>query len=110
MGDEIILAGKHLPDGADHTGNVLDAVDDYVIFIAEDNIAVFAHQLYDELFGSQIPHFVQMLDSEIQNPFHARLCDGENPSVLDVLAQQHAEIGGCHGAGFILFREKHKRK
>ena len=110
VGDEIILAGKHLADGADHAGNVLDAVDDYVVFIAENDVAVFAHQLHDELLGAQVPHFIQMLDLKIQNPLHAGLGDGENPAVLDMFAQEHTEVGSSHGAGFIFSCEKCERE
>ena len=41
---------------------MLDTVNDPVIFITENNIAVFAHQLDDQPLFSQVAELVQMLD------------------------------------------------
>ena len=57
-GDEVGSAGKHFPHGAHLGGDVLDAVDDDIVFIAENNIAVFAHQLHIQIFYAGIAHFI----------------------------------------------------
>ena len=57
-GDKVGSAGKYFPHGAHLGGDVLDAVDDDIVFIAENNIAVFAHQLHIQIFYAGIAHFI----------------------------------------------------
>ena len=54
LGDEIIPSGQHFTDGADHTGDMLDAVYDHVLVITEDDIAVFAHHFDDQFLTTQV--------------------------------------------------------
>ena len=86
MGDEIGASRQHLPDRAYLGGDMLDAVQDHVVFIAEDDIAVLSHELHDQIFPPQIPHFIQMLDLKPHDPLKARLGHGKDPPVGDVLA------------------------
>ena len=50
MGDrnEIIPAGKNLADGADHAGDMFDAVDNHILVIDKDNVTVLAHDFNNE--------------------------------------------------------------
>ena len=52
---------------------------------------MFAHQLNDKCVAAQIAHLVEVFDFKAQNAFEARLGDREDPAVLQVLAEQHAE-------------------
>ena len=65
---------------------MLDTVDDAVAFITENNIAVLAHQLNDQLLMAEIAHFVKMLDMKAENTFQPRLGDGCNAAAADMLA------------------------
>ncbi len=56
--DKIVPTGQYFPDGADHAGNVFDAVDDHIFLVAEDDIAVLAHHFDDQLLAAQVAQFV----------------------------------------------------
>ena len=71
---------------------MLDTVDDHAGIITEDDIAVLAHEFNSQCFPAQISHFIQVFNLKIENPFHSGLCDAENPAVLKMLAEKHAEI------------------
>ena len=100
-GYEIISPGKHLAKGADRSGNMLDAVQNHSVFIAENNIAVFSHDFNYQGLLTQITHFVQMFYVDSDNAFQARLGNARNSPVLQMLAQEHTEIGRRYGAGLI---------
>ena len=51
-----------------------------------------------------------MLDLKIENTLHAGLGDADDLAVLDVLSEQHTEIGGSHRTGFIFPRKINKRE
>ena len=59
--DKIISAWKYLSDGTHLSGNMLDAVQDPAGFIAENDIAVLAHDLDDQCLFADVPKFVKML-------------------------------------------------
>ena len=46
--NKVGTAGKNFADGAYVAGYVLDAVQDHTLVIAENNVAVLAHQLHDQ--------------------------------------------------------------
>ena len=52
---------------------MLDTVDDLILLIAENNIAVFSHELDDQKFTALITHFIQMLNLKTENTLHGRL-------------------------------------
>ena len=81
---------------------MLDTVQNLVFIVTENDVAVFAHQLNDEKFPAKIAHVVQVLDLKRNDALQAGLGDGHDAAAADVLAQQHAEIGRRHGAGFVL--------
>ena len=110
MGNEIFPAGKHLAHRAYHAGNMLDAVDDLILVVAEDNIAVLAHDLNDERLAAEISQLVQVLQFEVKDTLQSRLGDVDDPCVLKVLAQKHAEPGRRHGAGLAGLCKVHKRQ
>ena len=72
---------------------MLDAVDDLFVFVKKDQIAVFSHQLYDERVTAQVSHLIEMFDFKTKDPLQTRLCDRDDPAVLQVLAQKHTESG-----------------
>ena len=84
-------------------GDVFDAVDDGLIFIAENNIAVFSHQFQNQILAPQISHIVIVLDLKVDNPLQLRLPDPQDLSVSHMLAQQHTEIGGGERPGLVGF-------
>ena len=43
-------------------GYVLDAVQDHILVVAENDIAVFAHDLNDQLPLAQIAQFIEMFN------------------------------------------------
>ena len=61
MGDEIGASRQHLPDRAYLGGDMLDAVQDPPGLIAENDIAVFAHDLNDQCLLADITELIQML-------------------------------------------------
>ena len=75
FGNEIIPSGKHLAHRAHMGGNMLDAVQDHALVIAENNVAVLAHELDDEFFAAGISKLVQMLQMKFHHALHIRLKD-----------------------------------
>ena len=47
---------------------MFDTVDDLILFITEDNVAVFSHDLHNQIFGTQITGFIQMFNSKTDDP------------------------------------------
>ena len=56
--NKIRTAGKYLAYGAGLCGYTLDAVNDRAVVIAENEIAVLAHQLEDKILAAEIAHLV----------------------------------------------------
>ena len=67
VGDEVRLAGQNLSYTADRSGYVLDAVDDSIVIVTEDQVTVLSHQLHDQRLVTQIPHLVEMLDIDMHD-------------------------------------------
>ena len=91
MGDKVDPARQNLPHGADLGGNPLDTVNHRPILLAENDIAVLAHQLHNQTLAPHIAHLVQMLQNKFHNPLQPRLADLHNAGASDMLAQQHTE-------------------
>ncbi len=108
MGDKIGPPRQNLADGADHAGNVLDTVDDQILFICKDDIAVLSHDLNDQFFAAKVAHFVQVLNVQMDDPFKARLGNVCDAAVLQVLSKKHAKAGGSHRGLFICFGQIQK--
>ena len=89
---------------------MLDAVDDLVFCVTEDNIAVFSHDLHHQFLTAGIPQLVQMFNIQLDDPLQPGLGDVHDPPVPDMLAQKHTEVGSCHGAGLIVLRQIDKRE
>ena len=92
---------KYLSNRTYLCGNMFDTVKYHVIFITENDIAVFSHQLNDQFLVSEIPKIIQMFNFEYKNTLHIRLRDWSNPSISHMLSKQHTEIWCCHRAWFI---------
>ena len=108
--DKVFAAGQDFPHGAHLGGDVFDAVDDLSVRCAEDDIAVFPHDLDDQFFTAQIAQFVQMFDRKMDDPFQFRLPDIDDPSAADVFAKEHAEVRRGHGRRFVCVCQIDKRK
>ena len=74
---------------------MLDAVQDHTLVIAENNVAVLAHQLHDQNLVADISKLVQMLQLKFHHTLQSRLPDACDPGAADVFAEQHAEVGSC---------------
>ena len=68
------------------SGHMFDTVDDLVLFVTEDNVAVFSHDLHNQIFGTQITEFIQMFNSKTDDPLHTRLFDGDDLATSDMLS------------------------
>ena len=101
--NKVCPSGKHFSDRADHTGNMLDTVNDHIFVIDKDDITVFTHDLNDQLLTAKITHFVQMLYMEVDDSLQPRLGDVGNPAVLQMLSQQHTKTRCRHGTGLVIF-------
>ena len=89
---------------------MFDAVDDAAVVIAEDNVAVFSHQLHHKRLLTKISHLIQMLDVKADDALHLWLMDAHDAPAADVLAQQHAKARSLHGARLVFVSEIYKRK
>ena len=79
-----------------------DTVDDHLFVIEEDDVAVLAHDLDDQVVGAKIAHFIAVFHFEAQDPFQSGLGDRDDAAVLQMLAQKHAEsrrLKRCLAAG-----------
>ena len=76
---------------------MLDAVNDLVFIIEEDDIAVLAHDLHHKYFLAEISHLIQMLNMNPDDTFQTGLGNSGDSAVLQMLSKKHAKAGSCHG-------------
>ena len=86
VGDKIVSPRENFPDGAYLSRDMLDAVKDHVILIAEDNIAVFSHELDHDELSSEVAHLIKMLHLNPDDPLQPRLGDRDDPAIGDMLS------------------------
>ena len=108
--DKIVSSGKDFTHRAHLGGDMLDTVQDHALVIAENDVAVFAHDFYDQRLPAKVTHLIQMLNIEMDDPFQLRLTDRHDPSVSYIFSEQHTEIRCRHGTWFIFFRQIDQRK
>ena len=89
---------------------MFDTVNDHAVGVTENNVAVFSHQLYDQCFLAQIPHFIEVFDIKMNDTLHMGLINFYDPSVCDMFAQQHTKIWCGQGTWFVRFSQIHKRQ
>ena len=82
-----------------------DTVDDHLFVIEEDDVAVLAHDLDDQVVGAKIAHFIAVFHFEAQDPFQSGLGDRDDAAVLQVFAQEHAESRRLKGSLSLFCRE-----
>ena len=92
IGNEIFSSGKNLSYTADRSGYVLDAVDDHIIVVTEDQVTVLAHQLHDQTLSAGIPQLIKMLQLKFHHALHSRLLHIKDTGASDVLSEKHAEV------------------
>ena len=80
---------------------MFDTVNDRSVLITENDIAVFPHDLHDQLFFTEISKLVEMFDFKMDDPFQFWLPDFRNAPVVDMFAKQHTEIRGSHWTWFV---------
>ena len=71
---------------------MLETVDDDIV-LREDDVAVFARKLKDELFRDDFAGRAQHIDFERDDTVESALRDARDAALLEMLAQQHAEGG-----------------
>ena len=86
VGDKIVSARENFPDGAYLSRDMLDAVKDHVILIAEDDIAVFSHELDHDELSSEVAHLIKMFHLDPDDPLQPRLGDRDDPAIGDMLS------------------------
>ena len=65
---------------------MFDTVYDLILFVTEDNVAVFSHDLHNQIFGTQITKFIQMFNSKTDDPLHTRLFNSDDLATPDMLS------------------------
>ena len=55
-------ARKNLTDRTHVGGNMFDTVKDRIVLLTEDQVAVFSHDLHNQLLAADIAEFIQMLE------------------------------------------------
>ena len=63
---------------------MFDTVKDRIVLLTEDQVAVFSHDLHNQLLAADIAEFVQMLELKNKNTLESRLGNGENAGAADV--------------------------
>ena len=100
---KICSAGQYFTHRTHLCGNVLDAVDDRAFIVTENDIAVFAHDFYDQLFPAQIPQLIQMFYIQVDDSLKLWLGNVCDTAVPDMFSEKHTEIRGGHRSRFIFF-------
>ena len=90
--------------------NVLDTVEDHAVFVAEDDVAVLAHQFYDQEFLTGIAHLIAVFQFKFHNTFHAGLADTADAGTADMLAEKHTEVRRGERAWFVFASKIDQRK
>ncbi len=75
---------------------MFDTVDNLFFVIAENNIAVLAHNLNNKMFYAQVAKLVKMLDLDIEDALKTGLGDWKDSRAVKMFAKQHAEIRRGH--------------
>ena len=90
--------------------NVLDTVEDHAVFVAEDDVAVLAHQFYDQELLTGIAHLIAVFQLKFYNTFHAGLADTADAGTADMLAEKHTEVRRGERAWFVFASKIDQRK
>ncbi len=65
---------------------MLDAVDHGAVLIAKDNIGMFSHQFNDKGLMTDIPHFIQVFNLQMDDALQMGLGNAYDPPVCDMFA------------------------
>ena len=65
---------------------MFDTVKDRIVLLTEDQVAVFSHDLHNQIFGTQITEFIQMFNSKTDDPLHTRLFNRDDLATSDMLS------------------------
>ena len=95
-------ARKNLTDRTHVGGNMFDTVKDRIVLLTEDQVAVFSHDLHNQLLAADIAEFVQMLELKNKNTLESRLGNGENAALPMCLRSSIQKFGAVIGPGLLL--------
>ena len=99
---KIISSRKNLTDRTHVGGNMFDTVKDRIVLLTEDQVAVFSHDLHNQLLAADIAEFVQMLELKNKNTLESRLGNGENAALPMCLRSSIQKFGAVIGPGLLL--------
>ena len=81
---------------------MFDTVNDLTLIVTENNIAVFSHDLDDQIFPAEVTKFIEMFNCKMNNTLKSRLPDINNAAAADMFAKKHTEVWGSHRTWLIL--------
>ena len=89
---------------------MFDTVDDLTLIVTENDIAVFSHDLNNQVFPAEVAKFVEMFNRKMNDTLKSRLPDINNAAATDMFAQKHTEVWGGHRTWLILRGQIDQRK
>ena len=81
---------------------MFDAVNNFSITVTENDIAVFSHDLDDQIFPAEVTKFIEMFNCKMNDTFKSRLPDINNAAAADMFTKKHTEVWGSHRTWLIL--------
>ena len=90
--NEIFSSWKDFTDRTHMGRDMFDTVQDHTFFIAEDDVAVFAHQLHDQALPAGVAKFIEVLQLKFHHTLHSRLFYIQDSGASDMLSKKHTEV------------------
>ena len=84
---------------------MLNAVHNNVLVIYKDNITVLSHNLHHQAALYHIPQFIEIFQADADHSFQSRLFHRQDPGAIQMLSEEHAEIGSRQWGWFWIFRQ-----
>ena len=85
----------------------LDGVQNFAVLIGQNQVAVFAHDLQNEVFRCDIAHFIGGFYADDDDTFKIRLHDVNDFTAGDMFTHDHAEQRRSHGVFSVCFCQMH---
>ena len=108
--DEILSSRKNFPDRTHLCRYMFDTVNDLTLIVTENNIAVFSHDLDDQIFPAEVTKFIEMFNCKMNNTLKSRLPDINNAAAADMFTKKHTEVWSSHRTWLILRGQIDQRK
>ena len=106
-GEHIGFSRQDFSDRAFVVGNTLDGIQNLIVFVCKNQVAVFAHDFQNQVFHSHVAHFVGRLHFDDDDTFKVWLANVNDFAACNVFAQYHAEQWCCHGVFSGVFGDVH---